>query len=164
LFVDDDYEVARLCAGTPSLRSLRGAGTGVPSLLKSLKGRSRVCTMDFDDGVVLSHPVLITPLESQLPNILLDPTNARFWRTSAHMAAPTHQLDLSDGASRIMLLPNAGGDSVASETFSFEYFSRIWNARLVAAEMQVMYHPSGGSMTDYLMDAAGVSLSSRLAS
>ena len=49
-----------------------------------------------------------------------------------------------------MFTPNAGGNSVESETLSFEMLKKSFNAKLLKTEMEVSYWPMGGSITDYV--------------
>ncbi|KAJ3049541.1 hypothetical protein HK097_009474 [Rhizophlyctis rosea] len=72
--------------------------------------------------------------------------------TTVSKSSPTLLRDaLSPGALQILTLPNAGGDSVASEVLSFDMFATLFNATLSATEMQVRYYPQGGSILDYVM-------------
>jgi hypothetical protein len=59
------------------------------------------------------------------------------------------QVRLTDGGSRIRDLPNAGGNSVASEVMSFEVLRASYGADLLKTEMELEYFPMGGSITDY---------------
>ena len=60
------------------------------------------------------------------------------------------KIRLTDDAKRIMFTPNAGGNSVESETLSFEMLKKSFNAKLLKTEMEVTYWPQGGSITDYV--------------
>ncbi|KAJ3340393.1 hypothetical protein HDU83_007106 [Entophlyctis luteolus] len=79
-------------------------------------------------------------------------------------ATTTHRRDtfgkmfsLSPAACAVLKTPNAGGDSVVSESASVEVLSRALfcsergGVELLATEMEVRYAPSGGAMTDYLL-------------
>lgn len=59
------------------------------------------------------------------------------------------QVCLSEGAKRILQLPNAGGNSVASEVMSFEVLFRLFRARLESTEMEIQYYPAWSKITDY---------------
>jgi len=65
---------------------------------------------------------------------------------------------LTDGANRILTLPNAGGSSVWSEALSFEILSGMFNAQLKRTEMELEYWPHGCKITDYEICAAGRTL------
>ncbi|KAJ3412191.1 hypothetical protein HDV05_001101 [Chytridiales sp. JEL 0842] len=60
---------------------------------------------------------------------------------------------LSPAALAILTTPNAGGDSILSESLSEEVLCRTLfkGAKLLATEMEVQYFPMGGSMTDYVL-------------
>lgn len=62
---------------------------------------------------------------------------------------------LSDGGYRLFNTPNAGGSSVASETFSFEVLHRCELAELFATETQVTYTPSTSKKTDLVVSLEG---------
>ncbi|ELR23500.1 AAC-rich mRNA clone AAC4 protein [Acanthamoeba castellanii str. Neff] len=59
------------------------------------------------------------------------------------------QVTLTEGGRRIRDLPNAGGNSVASEVMSFEVLRASYGADLLKTEMELEYFPMGGSITDY---------------
>ncbi len=61
-----------------------------------------------------------------------------------------NKIRLTDDAKRLMFTPNAGGNSVESETLSFEMLKKSFNAKLLKTEMEVSYWPMGGSITDYV--------------
>jgi hypothetical protein len=65
------------------------------------------------------------------------------------------QIDFCSGARRIWTLPNAGGNSVNSEVLSFEVLQTMFNAELVATEMELEYWPMGSKITDYSVRIAG---------
>eukprot|EP01091_Cochliopodium_minus_P014095 TRINITY_DN4715_c0_g1_i1.p1 TRINITY_DN4715_c0_g1~~TRINITY_DN4715_c0_g1_i1.p1 ORF type:complete len:628 (-),score=130.35 TRINITY_DN4715_c0_g1_i1:34-1917(-) len=56
---------------------------------------------------------------------------------------------LSEGATKILVEPNAGGNSYHSEILSFELMKRIFNARLENTEMEIEYDPFHSKKTDY---------------
>ena len=56
---------------------------------------------------------------------------------------------LSEGATKILVEPNAGGNSYHSEILSFEVMKRIFNARLENTEMEIEYNPYYSKKTDY---------------
>ncbi|XP_070551985.1 AAC-rich mRNA clone AAC4 protein-like [Ptychodera flava] len=59
------------------------------------------------------------------------------------------EMNLSEQAKRLWTTPNAGGNSVESEVLSFELLKRCFRACLLKTEMEVIYFPYGGSITDY---------------
>lgn len=59
------------------------------------------------------------------------------------------QVGLTEGGRRIRDLPNAGGNSVASEVMSYEVLRASYGAELLKTEMELEYFPMGGSITDY---------------
>lgn len=60
-------------------------------------------------------------------------------------------MELSRDSLRILLTPNAGGNSIVSEVLSFEMFKKYFNSHLLKTEMEVEYFPEGGSINDYVM-------------
>eukprot|EP01095_Lingulamoeba_sp_RSL-Kostka_P012520 TRINITY_DN4984_c2_g1_i1.p1 TRINITY_DN4984_c2_g1~~TRINITY_DN4984_c2_g1_i1.p1 ORF type:complete len:325 (+),score=90.77 TRINITY_DN4984_c2_g1_i1:287-1261(+) len=60
-----------------------------------------------------------------------------------------HDIELCEGANRMMHVPNAGGNSVNSEALSFEMLNKMYNAQLEATEMELEYYPLGSKITDY---------------
>ncbi|KAJ3216397.1 hypothetical protein HDU67_009532 [Dinochytrium kinnereticum] len=74
---------------------------------------------------------------------------------------------LTNGANRVLTVPNAGGDSVLSEALSAEILlTTVWpecgkkkgihpavgpGGYLAATEMEVRYFPQGGAMVDYVL-------------
>eukprot|EP00656_Telonema_subtile_P017898 TRINITY_DN19650_c0_g1_i1.p2 TRINITY_DN19650_c0_g1~~TRINITY_DN19650_c0_g1_i1.p2 ORF type:complete len:205 (-),score=50.15 TRINITY_DN19650_c0_g1_i1:31-645(-) len=61
-------------------------------------------------------------------------------------------MQLSEGGSRIMNTPNAGGNSVTSEVMSFELLRRLIGARLAKTEMEIPYDfPDHSKKTDYVI-------------
>jgi hypothetical protein len=60
-----------------------------------------------------------------------------------------NSMTLSSGGQKIKTLPNAGGNSVNSEVFSFEVLQFLVNANLQATEMELEYFPLGSKITDY---------------
>lgn len=62
---------------------------------------------------------------------------------------------LSDGGYRLFTTPNAGGSSVASETFAYEVLHRCELAELFATETQVTYTPTTSKKTDLVVTLEG---------
>jgi hypothetical protein len=62
---------------------------------------------------------------------------------------------LSDGGYRLFTTPNAGGSSIASETFAFEVLHRCELAELFATETQVTYTPPTSKKTDLVVSLEG---------
>lgn len=60
-------------------------------------------------------------------------------------------MKLSADSARILKECNAGGTSQASEALSLELFRKCFNAKLLKTEMEVVYFPEGGSLTDYVI-------------
>jgi len=65
------------------------------------------------------------------------------------------RIGLSEGAQRIFNSPNAGGNSVWSETLSFEVLNNLLGAKLLLTEMEINYFPMGGKITDYSVTIFG---------
>lgn len=75
-------------------------------------------------------------------------------------AVRTHSGSFSDvrfgaAARTLLTLPNAGGNSKASEALSLELLSRQLNASLQCTEMELEYFPYGSKITDYSVKVAG---------
>lgn len=68
------------------------------------------------------------------------------------------KMSLSDDANKIKDLPNAGGNSVVSEVLSYEMLKRTFGAELHKTEMEVVYFPYGGAMTDYTCKVFGTTV------
>lgn len=64
-----------------------------------------------------------------------------------------NRVKLSPGSLRIRDTPNAGGNSVLSETLSFEILRRCFGAELLQTEMEVKYKDKDSKKTDYLISA-----------
>eukprot|EP01098_Paradermamoeba_levis_P005469 TRINITY_DN229_c0_g1_i2.p1 TRINITY_DN229_c0_g1~~TRINITY_DN229_c0_g1_i2.p1 ORF type:complete len:341 (-),score=117.04 TRINITY_DN229_c0_g1_i2:123-1145(-) len=62
---------------------------------------------------------------------------------------------LSPSSKRLALDPNAGGNSVWSEVYSFEVLQRAFGAELVKTEMEIEYWPEGSKKTDYICKIGG---------
>jgi len=56
---------------------------------------------------------------------------------------------LSEGGRKIFTDPNAGGNSIFSEVFSYEILRSILGLKLERTEMELDYWPRGGKITDY---------------
>ncbi|KAJ3042788.1 hypothetical protein HDV00_006607 [Rhizophlyctis rosea] len=95
-------------------------------------------------------PTTYTTILSSLLNPHLQ--NGTITTTTVTKTSPSLRLSaLSPGALRLLQVPNAGGDSLASEVLSFDTFNTLFAATLYATEMEVRYFPMGGSILDYIM-------------
>ena len=65
---------------------------------------------------------------------------------------------LGADANRILSVPNAGGASRVSEAMSAEVLARSFGARLLQTEMEIVYWPSNGSITDFSIELGGIAL------
>lgn len=65
---------------------------------------------------------------------------------------------LTADAQRLLQVPNAGGASRISEAFSMEVLSRAFGATLEKTEMQIVYWPASGAITDFSIVLDGVPL------
>jgi len=59
-------------------------------------------------------------------------------------------MSLSANGKKLLMVPNAGGNSVNSEVMSYEFLKSCFDAELIKTEMEVEYFPEGGSITDYV--------------
>eukprot|EP01156_Anaeramoeba_ignava_P022705 Anaeramoba_ignava/c20961_g1_i1.p1 GENE.c20961_g1_i1~~c20961_g1_i1.p1 ORF type:complete len:512 (-),score=163.97 c20961_g1_i1:1329-2864(-) len=57
-------------------------------------------------------------------------------------------MNLCSDSLKILNTPNAGGNSIISETLSNEILFRSFNSKLLATEMEIIYYPTG-KITDY---------------
>merc|ERR1712159_921237 len=62
---------------------------------------------------------------------------------------------LGEDATRVLCEANAGGASRISEALSVEVLARAFGARLLKLEMEIVYWPSHGSITDFLVELDG---------
>ena len=62
---------------------------------------------------------------------------------------------LSQGGQKVLLDDNAGGSSTYSEVFAFEVLHRCELAGLLKTEMEIIYEPSEGKITDLLVTIDG---------
>jgi len=51
------------------------------------------------------------------------------------------QMNLSEGSKKMMLIPNAGGNSLISEIVSYEIIRTSFNAKFLNTEMEIEYYP-----------------------
>lgn len=58
-------------------------------------------------------------------------------------------------AKRVLESENAGGASIISEALSVELLARAFGARLLKIEIEIVYWPSHGSITDFLIELSG---------
>jgi len=89
---------------------------------------------------------------------LVDKPKATFLLNQFDCLRSPTEMDLCDGARRIMDEPNAGGNSVWSEVLSLEVLYRMFGAKLVKTEMEIRYAPAGSKKTDYSCVIAGQKL------
>lgn len=80
---------------------------------------------------------------------LVDKPKATFLLNQFDCLRSPTEMDLCDGARRIMDEPNAGGSSVWSEVLSLEVLYRMFGAQLLKTEMEIRYAPAGSKKTDY---------------
>ncbi|KAJ6253808.1 hypothetical protein M0813_13225 [Anaeramoeba flamelloides] len=60
-------------------------------------------------------------------------------------------LRLSNGAKKLLTTENAGGNSIISESMSFEVLKRLFGAKLIATEMEIEYKIPNVPITDYII-------------
>lgn len=73
-----------------------------------------------------------------------------------HLASSPDQdqrlMELSDGGTRLLNTPNAGGNSLTSEVVSYELLRRLIGAQLSKTEMEISYDfPDHSKKTDYVV-------------
>lgn len=64
-------------------------------------------------------------------------------------------VQFGENATTLLSLPNAGGNSKASEALSLELLNRQLNAKLQCTEMELEYFPFGSKITDYSVTVSG---------
>lgn len=103
-------------------------------------------------GVSVSTDFTLTVSDWTKLRGLLENTKAHGVITSQFRAHRRFSdMTLSAEALRILIIPNAGGNSVVSEVLSYEMLRQLLGAKLFKTEMEVKYFPQGGSITDYVV-------------
>ncbi|KAJ3146811.1 putative tRNA pseudouridine synthase Pus10 [Irineochytrium annulatum] len=138
-------------AGTSTLasNSTKAITSGLTTLRISRTNDERL--RDFDANCAQTY--IVTTLNVPSSN------SSTAAATLTTLAAGLHIT--SSDALRVLLTPNAGGDSLLSEALSAEWLMRavLPGATLLATEMQIAYFPRGGSILDYMLrDARGRSV------
>jgi len=88
-----------------------------------------------------------------IQNAIITTTQTGIVRCTFEANAPEKEtIRLCDGSSRILRLPNAGGNSIWSEIVSFEVLNSMFNAKLIRTEMELEYWPLGCKITDYSVE------------
>ncbi|RUP50484.1 hypothetical protein BC936DRAFT_138929 [Jimgerdemannia flammicorona] len=90
-------------------------------------------------------------LSRLIHSLLIDRTSPAFVSTNVNIPVDFDHLHLSPGSRRVRDTPNAGGSSLLSEVLSFEVLERFLGIQLSKTEMEVVYSPQGGPMTDYVV-------------
>lgn len=67
-------------------------------------------------------------------------------------------MKLTPGGQYIAQTPNAGGNSVLSEVFSFEVLARCEDAKLLKTETEITYENPRGKITDILVEIDGLKI------
>eukprot|EP00698_Gefionella_okellyi_P004191 TRINITY_DN13907_c0_g1_i1.p1 TRINITY_DN13907_c0_g1~~TRINITY_DN13907_c0_g1_i1.p1 ORF type:complete len:288 (+),score=43.79 TRINITY_DN13907_c0_g1_i1:564-1427(+) len=80
---------------------------------------------------------------------IVDKPRASFLLNQFDCLGSPQEMDLCEGARRIIDEPNAGGNSLWSEALSLEILHRMFGATLDKTEMQIRYVPRGSKKTDY---------------
>ena len=61
------------------------------------------------------------------------------------------EIQLHNDAMKVLLSPNAGGNSILSETISMEYLTRKFNAHSITTEMEVEYFSPHWKKVDFVV-------------
>eukprot|EP00771_Trimastix_marina_P003897 gnl/Trimastix_PCT/608.p1 GENE.gnl/Trimastix_PCT/608~~gnl/Trimastix_PCT/608.p1 ORF type:complete len:440 (-),score=67.24 gnl/Trimastix_PCT/608:186-1505(-) len=112
---------------------------------------------DLQHTVLINRDFLLhseTSVLRDLPTILESQDHA-FLVNHYQALIPFHQFTFSSGAFRILHEPNAGGNSVNSEALSFEVLHRMYGAKLLKTEMEIIYYHPWWKKTDYLLTIDG---------
>ncbi|CAF0816765.1 unnamed protein product [Brachionus calyciflorus] len=104
-------------------------------------------------NLLINENFLLTCNEStsQVEKLIQDVNKNGFVITYFHQVKSFKTMKLTIDARRIQDTPNAGGSSIESEALSFEILKKFFNAELLKTEMEVVYFPEGGSITDYVI-------------
>jgi hypothetical protein len=101
---------------------------------------------------------IIVRSEVQPTQHLVELVSAKSTGTEAARALLGADALLGPDANRLLALPNAGGASRVSEAMSVELLSRCFGSRLKQTELEIVYWPSNGSITDYSVELEGTTL------
>jgi len=104
------------------------------------------CNLFISENFALAHNYSL----AQMENLVTDVNRSGYLVNYFDQFRAFERMRLTEGAVRIRDTQNAGGNSIESETLSFELFKRCYNATLLKTEMEVNYWPEGGSITDYV--------------
>jgi len=105
------------------------------------------------DDFTITSPIQNT---FTIQNAIINTTQSGIVRcTFEANVSEKEKIRLCDGSSRILRLPNAGGNSIWSEIVSFEVLSSMFNAKLLRTEMELEYWPLGCKITDYSVEMLG---------
>jgi len=119
-------------------------GTNIPSATPNAKVGRSLCSSYIGENftVIVKECMRFTLLITDTNRHGIVCSNFRPLKAFGRMR-------LTAGAEKMGLVPNAGGSSVISEVLSCEMLMRAFGAKLMKTEMEVMYFPHGGSITDY---------------
>lgn len=104
------------------------------------------CNLFISENFALAHNYT----QAHLENLVTDVSRCGVLVNYFDQFRAFDHMRLTEGAVRIRDTQNAGGNSIESETLSFELLKRCYNAALLKTEMEVCYWPEGGSITDYV--------------
>lgn len=104
------------------------------------------CNLFISENFALAHDYSL----AQMENLVTDVNRSGYLVNYFDQLRAFDRMRLTEGAIRIRDTQNAGGNSIESETLSFELLKRCYNASLLKTEMEVNYWPQGGSITDYV--------------
>ena len=113
-----------------------------------------------------SYIVTYTDFKLRLPRTMKDTFTKvlKNWETSAYLEMTVHMRrtfkhwKIHKDTERMLNTPNAGGSSAISEAVSFELLHRLFDAELIATEMEIVYNFENTKKTDLICDINGVSL------
>ena len=132
-------KVTARCGGAPTVEAFGCTFVLAPSF--SLK-------LDREDAMLMTafatFPGLAVLVRSEV-----QPTNR-----SAELLYTDEALLCAD-ALRLLREENAGGASHVSEALSMELLQRAFGARLLKTELEIIYWPANGSITDFAVELAG---------
>ncbi|KAI9300080.1 hypothetical protein BJ944DRAFT_235133 [Cunninghamella echinulata] len=123
----------------------------VPSLTSSLTLSTKLTNNPSCHVIPYSDMTFYIPTSSMsflFNTLFYQPQDPGVFITNMHLHHQT-TVSLSEGANRVLTTPNAGGNSIWSETLSVECLYRLFGANVLYTEMELLYSRRSSPITDY---------------
>ena len=151
--VMNDVSVMKATKASVEARSAHGTNTGIKEDavsnvnrdLSILCGSKRSIAL-FNDMVVVQGARFRSEVHHKVSAVEMNGFVCNVVRT---YGSRFFDLQFGADANKLLALPNAGGNSKASEALSLELLVRQLNAKLECTEMELEYFPYGSKITDY---------------